>query len=231
MALWALSVRLRHIPTPKLAATLEVIRLAQAQAGRLEYPQHVAFAVLAMFHGFFRQCNMALARVTGFDQIRHSTRGDFIFVPGGLLVNVKWSKILQSSASATQVLLGTSRDKTLCPVRALTELWRISPTDTELQPLFQLKGGNPFRILYLADRWKELLNAARVDPGPLTLHSLCRVGAAYAHAHRANISDIMSQGTWASDSVQAYLCQDQGLWSPVQRDIPLLVSERLTTGI
>ena len=158
---------------------------------------------------------MARARVTGFDQTKHLTRGNFIYVAGGLLVNLKWSKTLQSSSSATQVLLGTCRDETLCPVRAFSELRRVSSTDNALQPLFQFRDDNPFMIRYLADRWKELLTAARVDPGPLTLHSLRRGGAAYAHAHRANLSDIMSQGTWASDSVWAYLRRDPGLWSSV----------------
>ena len=216
-ALRALSITLRHIPNLKRGANPTTLRAALGYCGDLAYPEHVAFAILAMFHGFFRQSNMVPQRARGFDPTRHFTRDDFVYTNEGLSVTLKWSKTLQSSGCPPKVLLAPCQDSGLCPVSAYSNLLRVAPTTGILQPLLQFNDGNSLTIRYLADRWRELLMAAGMDPTKISLHSLRRGGATFAHTHGAKLPDIMAQGTWASDAVLAYIRQEPGQQSSVHR--------------
>ena len=121
-ALHALSINLRHIPNLKLGANPTTLRAALGYCGDLAYPEHVAFAILAMFHGFFRQSNMVPQRARGFDPTRHFTRDDFVYTNKGLSVTLKWSKTLQSSGcppeSATSPMSGLRTVPCLCLLKS-----------------------------------------------------------------------------------------------------------------
>ena len=122
-ALRALSITLRHIPNIKLGANPTTLRAALGYCGDLAYPEHVAFALLAMFHGFFRQSNMVPQRARGFDPTRHFTRDDLVYTNEGLSVTLKWSKTLQSSGCPPKVLLAPCQDCALSlPTQISSEL-------------------------------------------------------------------------------------------------------------
>ena len=216
-ALRALSVTLRHVPDQKDGAGPNVLRLALAHAGTFDYPIHVAAAVLIMFHGFFRQSNVAAMSRTTFDPTRQFTRSDFNLDAGTLIVSVKWSKTLQASGTPSAVPLASTLDPLLCPVRAYSKLLEVDPTRVPHQPFLQFKDGNPMTVRYLSNSWQDLLRRAGLNTKTYSLHSLRKGGALHAHSHGANLPDIMAQGTWASDSVHGYLRPAPGTQTTVHR--------------
>ena len=219
LALRALPITMRHTPNPKDPVTPQLLKEALANAHRLPNPKPVKLALLLMFMGFLRQSTVAPYSVKGFDPTRHLTTQDLTITPTGLRVAVKWTKTIQSSANATCVLLPSTRDTTICPVTAYRALMEAdTPHRPPTAPLLRHRDGNPMTVPYLRRQWALLLGMIGKSPTIYSLHSLRRGAAQYSYNDaRAQLNDVMLQGTWKSQAVRAYIRPNQEQHNSVHR--------------
>ena len=199
IALRAISTSIRHVSDPKEAVPPALLRAALAHVGRLPHPRAVKMALLLMFMGFLCQSNVAPTFASTFDPTRHLTCGDAVVTPLGLCIVVKWTKTIQASADATSVLLPATRDSLLCPVHAYQEYVQQAPKPGSARaPLLRHWDGNPLTVPYIRRQWALLLAIIGNSPAVYSLHSLRRGAAQYTYDCRADINDVMLQGTWKS---------------------------------
>ena len=91
----------------------------------------------------------------------------------------------------------------LCPVRALTILFRHQPKQPT-EPLFSRKYGS-FNRLYVIEKIKELLLRAGISTAHFSGHSLSKGAAVSAVANGISKDDIKLLGRWKSDAVEVYI--------------------------
>ena len=219
LALRAASITIRHVPSPKESVTPQLLKSALRNVHKLPAHEAVKLALLFMFMGFLRQSTVAPQSVATFDPTRHLTVADVTRTSNGLSVAVKWTKTIQSSADATAILLPATRDRALCPVRAygayLDSVSLLAGPDT---PLLRHKDGNPLTVPYIRRQWAILLNIIGKKATTFSLHSLRRGAADYTYnTCRADINDVMHQGTWKSQAVRAYIRPSQTAHTSVHR--------------
>ena len=197
-------------------------RALQLNAG---HPEELAtnLAFLIMYVGFLRQSSVAPATVGRFDPTRHLTHGDITIAPKGINLVVSWSKTLQRSSDAKTLLLPATKDPTLCPRRAYKAYMKATPRAPAAAPLLTFKDGNPLTIRFLARRWAALMKAAIAKTGIYSLHSLRKGGASFAYnVGGAKLTDVMTQGTWRSSAVRAYIKPHVGQATSVQKALAKL---------
>ena len=206
MALRAVAITIRHAPEGKDPVTPQVLRLALSYLHCLRDPRAVRLALLLMYIVFLRQSSVAPPTVAAFDPTGHPRT----FAPLGLHIKVKWTKTLQSSADATSILRPPTRDAALCPVTAYKAYLEATPSPASSQaPLIHHPDGNPLTINHIQAWWVDLLDAAGLQSSKLTLHSLRKGPAQYSYNEgKADLNDVMHQGTWRSQAVRCYIRQD-----------------------
>ena len=168
-------------------------------------PLETRLAVLLMFIGFLRQSSIAPNTVAQFDPTRHLTPEDLTPSARGLIVKVKWTKTIQRAADAKSLLLPTTADAALCPLRAY-KAYIQARAPPPAGPLLILEDGNPVTTRFIARQWALMLDAAALDRKKYSLHSLRRGAAGYTYNNqRADLNDVMVQGTWRSMAVRDYI--------------------------
>ena len=199
-------MNIRRPQADKLPVTPEVLR---AVLGRIEKgPDRLplTLGILIMFVGFLRQSSVAPGSVASFDKTRHLTREDVFNSSRGLVIRLKWSKTIQRSADQKTILLPQTNDPRLCPVRAFNAYIAARPTAAPSAPLLTFRDGNPITTRYISRRWIAALKEAGLSTTAYSLHSLRKGGASFAYNHgKADLNDVMAQGTWKSDAVRTYI--------------------------
>ena len=217
LALRAISITLRHVPTPRDPVTPQLLKAALQNVDRLPNAPATCLALLLMFMGFLHQSWVAPPAVPKFDPTRHLTHGDITVGPTGLKVRIKWTKTLQSSADATSIILPATQDHAVCPVRAYRTymnafLIRPAPAD----PL--LSHSLTMTIPYIRRQWATLLAIIGKSTSQYSLHSLRKGAAQFTYNDcDADLNDVMHQGTWRSAAVRAYIRPDQSAHTSVHR--------------
>ena len=216
LALRAVAVNIRHVPSPKDSvnpATLKAV-LSCLQPGP-NYLQ-VKLAILLMYMGFFRQSSLTSATVATFDPTRHLTSQDVWVTEKGLHVRLKWTKTIQRSCDAKVILMPPTQDQNLCPVRAHTQHSTASPAPSPHAPYLAFQDGRPLTTRFLARAWTQAVRDAGFSPSRLSLHSLRRGGASYTYNDaKADLNDVMVQGTWRSMAVRDYIRPADGTYNTV----------------
>ena len=166
----------------------------------------VKMAILLMFMGFLRQSSVTAQTVRAFDMTRHITTADVSVSPKGLHVKLKWSKTIQKASDAKSIIMPRTNDPELCPVRAHSAWMAVKPDTTPASPYLTFQDGNPLTTRAIARSWGEAVKAAGYDPKLISLHSLRRGGASFTYNDcRADLNDVMHQGTWRSMAVRDYI--------------------------
>ena len=211
---------MRHVPDPSLPVTPDILRTVLAQLDTSQPSRALTLALLLMFIGFLRQSLVAPQTVPAFDHTRHLTVADVLDTPPGLLIAIKWTKSIQSSADATSILIPPTQDTLLCPVRALRQytLGATPPRSAEA-PLIRHQDGNPLTVPYIRRQWNRLLAQANFPPGRYSLHGLRRGAAQFTY--NESRADVMNHGTWRSQAVRSYIAPAQTPSNTVYR--PLIV--------
>ena len=201
----SVAMNIRHIPASKDPVTPEILRAVLAKIATIPCQKQIYLAVLLMYIEFLRQSNIAPATVATFDATRHLTPMDLTVNSKGLQVNIKWSKTLQKSSDAKSILLPRTQDPKLCPVRAY-QAYITASRPLVNGPLLIHPDGKPLTIRYISAQWATLLRAAQLSTTAYSLHSLRRGAAGFAYnQQKANLNDVMNQGTWKSMAVRAYI--------------------------
>ena len=126
--------------------------------------------------------------------------------PNGLSVKIKWSKTIQRAADLKTILLPETKDPLLCPVKAYRACPHTDLKPPAVSPLLVFEDGSPLTTRYIARRWTAALKSVGLSPTAYSLHSLRKGGACFAYNHRrANLNDVMAQGTWQSAAVRTYI--------------------------
>ena len=224
LALRAISITIRHCPDSKDGVPPLIVQAALEQNASMQNRIPTHFAILLMYVGFLRQSNVLPPTKAAFDASRHLTWGDITITPQGLQVRIKWSKTIQRAADAKTILLPNTVNALLSPVTVFKALQEMHPNPPAPQaPLLTFKDGNPITIRYMARRWALLIQLAGHSPQEYSLHSLRRGGAGFAYnVGGADINDVMTQGTWRSMAVRAYIKPKDGKVNSVHRALARL---------
>ena len=215
LALRAIAIADRRPLNSKDPATPQTLRAALAHINTLQHPRPIKLAVLLMFMAFLRQSNLAPPTVAKFDATRHLRPADITAKSDSLTIKVKWTKTIQKASDAKTIIVPATGDKDLCPVTAFNQYVR-EYRPPAAGPLLLFPDGNPMTVRYIAKQWQLLLKRAGLPSAALSLHSLRRGGAGYTYNEaRADLNDVMTQGTWRSLAVRDYIKPQEGVQNTV----------------
>ena len=167
-------------------------------------------AILLSFFSFLRISNLVPHTISSFHPLKQLARGDVIFAPPGAHIILKWSKTLQMNNSLRILKIPHLGSSPICPVRALKDLLKSSPSGSN-KPLFQVKFGKtwvPLSDTRLRKQFSTILSRLQLSQANITFHSLRRSGATWAFNAKVPVQNIQSHGTWTSDCVWSYITQD-----------------------
>ena len=209
------SLRITYTDTPNKKAPLNLHHVQKLVhycdlKGLLGFT--LKLAILLGFFGLLRISNLAPISTQKFDPSRDSTRADLQLHPPGLQFTQKWAKNRQSQLSVDdtpRIPLPHFPNDPLDPVKAMTDLYNLTPTARLCEPLLLVP--TPHGHYYVMDQrqlrheFKQALIACDLDPRKYTPHSLRRGGATLLHQQGVPTDDIKRQGLWRSDAVNAYI--------------------------
>lgn len=203
-ALRAVDITLRH--TPKIKQPLHPTVLARmldfidsCPNGRM-----VSFCLSLMFTALLRQSNLIPTAVRLFDPDRQLTCDNVIKKGTLIYLDLKWTKTNQRFGESTVVSAPQIPNSSLCPVSRYVTSQSLSSRLSTL-PLIRFPDGNPMTVPYVTKRWKQAIEALKVDVPNLTLHRLRLSGASWANSSGASTLSICQQGTWRTDAFRSYI--------------------------
>ena len=184
----------------KLPITPSIL-LALRNVMDFSLPLHCALwaAFLLGFFSFFRKSNITPPSHSQFSPNKHLSRSDFHFTTWGLIVSVKWSKVLQFRERTLLIPLVSIPSHALCPVQALREFFEMCPA-----PASSLRS---LSYSSFTKHLKDLLCLAGFSPHNYSGHSFRREGATYASSLGISHELIQLQGDWASTAYLEYLAR------------------------
>ena len=147
--------------------------------------------------------------ISQFSPNKHLSHSDFHFTTWGLIVSVKWSKVLQFRERTLLIPLVSIPSHALCPVQALREFFEMCPAPAS-SPAFVIPTATGLRSLSYSSftkHLKDLLRLAGFSPNNYSGHSFRRGGATYASSLGISHELIQLQGDWASTAYLEYLAR------------------------
>ena len=160
--------------------------------------------------GFCFQVHHHASSVVRFSIIITSCYGsDFHFTSWGLIVSVKWSKVIQFRERTLLIPLVSIPSHALCPVHALRDFFDTCPAPAS-SPAFVLPTATGLRSISYSSftkHLKDLLRLAGLNPDNYSGHSFRRGGATYASSLGIPHELIQLQGDWASTAYLEYLAR------------------------
>ena len=121
-------------------------------------------------------------------------------------VIIKWSKTIQNRRDTKTIVIPTLGSSPLCPVTSLQHMYQAIPASKN-SPLFCMKSTKtlvPLSDSTARKHLKKISSLLHISP-PLTFHTFRRSGTTWAFANGVPLQEIMSHGTWSSDSVWRYI--------------------------
>ena len=103
---------------------------------------------LIAFYCMLRKSNLIPTSSRTFDHTKQLCRSDLMLISNMLVVNIKWSKTIQSSERVLEIPL-TSVDSPLCPVTAFKNMfpWCLHQRVPQPSPSLLNVGSFPYLIL------------------------------------------------------------------------------------
>ena len=171
------------------------------------------------FLGYLKISNLAPPTAQSFDPARHSWV-DVRPSKQGLLIDLKWTKTLQTQRGVTAILLAALQDNRICPV-ATWELYRhmlpwVAPHKTT--PLLLTTAppvGKTISASTLRAMFHRAAESAGLSDKGYTPHSLRPGGASFCFQAGVPLEHIKKHGTWTSHAVDRYLLQHQAFQTPI----------------
>ncbi len=201
----AASLTMRGIPNQKLPLTVSQLENLVSRCAALGVEgQVIKTAFIIGFMAYLRASNLCPENSTDIDPTRNLLRGDIRIAHPGLLVNVKWSKTMQSAAQPLCIAIPALTNKNLDPVFNIKLLKAMVPAPPEA-PLFVLPSGESLTIRALRKTFSGFIKDMGLSAKSYSLHSLRRGGASVSLKNCATYMDIKRHGSWNSDAFWAYL--------------------------
>ena len=159
-----------------------------------------------MFYGLLRRSNVMVPSHAKFDGSKHLRRQDILFFPWGILIHVRWSKVIQYKSRTFDVPLPRLPDNILCPVKALCNYLRLSSGATASGPAFICRSNFEWKVIsaeLFIRRVRECLTSC--NPSDIGCHSFRRGCTSLCHAAGFNDTSIQLMGDWASNCFTSYI--------------------------
>ena len=176
----------------------------------LSCPFDITFwaACLVGFFSFFRKSNLLIPSTEKFDPQKHLCRADVQFHPSGVILLVRWSKMIQFRQRTVQIPLLHIAKSPFCPSSALLICFRMVPTAVGHSPLFcypSPTGVKPITHAAFTSYLRQCLKKLGIDPSLYSGHSFRRGGTNFALQCGLPADLIELQGDWSSNAYQRYI--------------------------
>ena len=197
------------ISLQKLPITLDILQSIFTKLNLLCSLDRTFWAAcLVAFYSFFRKSNLLIPSVELFDPTRHLCASDVQFTQDGVILTVRWSKVIQFRERTLHIPLPRIPNSVFCPSNALLGLFLECPAPAYPAPLFRYKEGSgilPLNQTQFTSKLHECLQSLGFPPEKYSGHSFRRGGASYALHCGLPVDLIKLQGDWKSNSCERYL--------------------------
>lgn len=171
-------------------------------------------ACLVAFFSFFRKSNLLIQSPESFDPSRHLCASDASFTQDGVVLTVRWSKVIQFKERTLEIPLPQVPDSLFCPSTALLSVFLDCPMPSSPVPLFRYKDGlrhRPLTQMLFTSKLQSCLVELGIGPQNYSGHSFRRGGASFAMQCGLPVDLIKIQGDWSSNACERYLQPSFGL--------------------
>ena len=194
----------------KLPITLDILKkIFQILDLNSSFDRTFWTACLVGFFSFFRKSNLLIPSHLLFDPTRNLCASDVSFTNDGVILSVRWSKVIQFKERILQIPLPKIPNSPFCPSTALLRLTLECPSFPLPVPLFRyswLGASNvPLTQNQFMDKLHSCLGAIGLDTSKYSGHSLRRGGASFALQCGLPVDLIKIQGDWRSNACERYL--------------------------
>ena len=197
------------VSTQKLPITLEILcKIFTKLNLSCSFDRCFWSACLVAFYSFFRKSNLLIPSLDVFDPSRHLCASDVQFTKEGVILSVRWSKVIQFQERTLLIPLPRIPDSVFCPSNALLGLFIECPAPPKPVPLFRYKEDNnypPLTQTLFSNRLQTLLRLIGLPHDKFSNHSFRRGGASYALHCGLPVDLIKLQGDWRSNACERYL--------------------------
>lgn len=165
-------------------------------------------ACLTLFYGLLRRSNVLCISGQKFNPEKHLERRDVEFFPWGVLLRIRWSKVIQYQTKTIDIPLPSMEQSVMCPVKAIFHSFKLSSRAEATGPAFMFldrSGIKPLTSELFLVRIRDCLIQSGVNPSDYATHSFRRGGASFCYAIGLSPDAIKIAGNWASNCYQRYL--------------------------
>ena len=183
----------------KLPITPDILLAIRSVMDLTDLAQRALWAAYILaFFTFFRKSNLVCPSAIKFDPKKHLQRGDFNFYSWGMVITVRWSKVIQFQDRVLLIPVARIPGHPLCPVRALSDYFDSCPVSAD-SPAFMVpsRKGQLTALTYssLSAHLKKVLELAGLPASDYSSHSFCRGGATFCSSLNISHELIQLQGT------------------------------------
>lgn len=166
-------------------------------------------ACLVGFFSFFRKSNLLIQSHILFDPSRHLCANDVQFTPEGVILTVRWSKVIQFRQKVLHIPLPKITHSPLCPSTALLRLALENPLGLTSVPLIRYNKSGAWNIPLthseFTNKLRSCLTSCGLQANLYSGHSFRRGGASFALECGLPVELIKLQGDWNSNAYERYL--------------------------
>ena len=193
----------------KLPITLDILRGIFTRLNLAESLDRCFWsACLVAFFSFFRKSNLLVQSPSDFNPALHLCATDAQFNPKGVVLTVRWSKVIQFRERILLIPLPHIPKSPFCPSTALLTLLLDCPATSTPAPLFRYRADGNIIILTQDNFTKKLHDCLRglgFEARDFSGHSFRRGGASFGLQCGLSPDLIKLQGDWNSNSYERYL--------------------------
>ena len=213
----------------KLPITLDILRKIFSQLDLHCSLDRVFWAAcLVAFYSFFRKSNLLIPSIDVFDPNKHLCASDASFTPEGVVLSVRWSKVIQFRERTLQIPLPRIPNSAFCPSNAILGMLLECPKIKDPVPLFQYVENSsclPLTQAVFSKRLHDVLMRSGFPSKRYSNHSFRRGGASFALSCSLPVDLIKLQGDWKSNACERYLEHSYGL----RRQVAFTLGESTST--
>ena len=177
-------------------------------AGTLDFkdPASIVYWCLFLFAIFLlaRKSNLVPTSRKDFLSKRFPLKKNVKVLKSCLIVNMNWTKTIQTGERVLQIPLVPIKDSILCPVSAFKKMCKLIPT-TEESPLFVLPTKKIVTYNMFQNKLRFLIQKISLNPAMYSSHSFRRGSTTLLFRAEIPADKIQLMGDWRSDAYKKYL--------------------------
>ena len=193
----------------KLPITIDILRGILTRLNLcLSFDRCFWAACLVALFSFFRKSNLLVQSTQLFDPSRHLCSSDAQFTTQGVVLTVRWSKVIQFREKILKIPLPHIPNSVFCPSSSLLAMSLECPTLSSPTPLFRFKDGSKVTVLTQSAftiKLRGCLSDLGYPASKFSGHSFRRGGASFGLQCGLPTDLIKLQGDWNSNAYERYL--------------------------